>query len=163
MPIYYALSVGGERKGGGKVRKPNEPGVKVVVNEMEVDDLRELVKRQRNRYLEHVDAEDLEVYYLNSRQLWTRFTGRETEGRTPVFSDETVDTSSEHAVDKGQDDRGTIYLGVTAPGSPGTFVCAVLYEFLLPEVGRVASFRWNSATASPSSIFVSSNSPIFPC
>ena len=115
MPIYYALSLGGERKGDGKIRKTKEGGAKEDVNKMEVDELREWVWKQRKRHLGHVDAEDLEVYYLPSREAFKSFTG-DVSRLTKVEFDETVDTSSPDT---------TIYLGVTAPPPPGTVACAV--------------------------------------
>eukprot|EP01104_Vermistella_antarctica_P002578 TRINITY_DN127_c2_g1_i2.p1 TRINITY_DN127_c2_g1~~TRINITY_DN127_c2_g1_i2.p1 ORF type:complete len:125 (-),score=4.17 TRINITY_DN127_c2_g1_i2:201-575(-) len=115
MPIYYALAVGGERKGTGKVSQ-NEHGVQVDVNKMEVDGITWLVKEKLSvESLTHCRAHTLKVYYLSSRNVWLHFTGQETEGITQVYPDETVDTSSEHAVAEGSDGSGNIYLGVTAP------------------------------------------------
>jgi len=112
MPIYYVLCVGGERKGGGKIRKTEDGGAKKDVNKMGVDDLKEWVWKDCDKILQHVNASQLDLYYLPSRDACIVFAGDVGE---PVEFDETVDTSSSrHSI------SGTIYLGVT-----GAFVCAV--------------------------------------
>ena len=154
MPIYYVLFVGGVKKGDGVVE----------VEEVEVEkttrkDLRKWLVGRRDDVLGHTQPDALEGYYLRSRDHYKLFDGV-IDDLVSVDFDGTVDTSSKHAILK--DGVRTIYLGCTAPAAPGSFFCADLYKFLL-EVGRVASFRWKSVTASPSSTFVSSNCPIFPC
>ena len=125
MPIYYALFVGGVRKSVDLLQ--GKEAVTLI-------DLRNFLCE---KYRDHVDSRPgcMAVYYVTSEEAIYTLDVDVTEP-IQVRLSETIDTSSQRALERGEDGKGSIYLRVTAPAAPaasGTFVCAVPRCSLLIE------------------------------